>query len=340
MRGERGAAALAAAMVALAVSAALVAAVAEVSRTELTLAQHRRAAAVALAAADACLAEVVTGIPPGWDLSALLAGPDGVAGNGDDGSLVTPAGCTATVLPAPGVGATVTRALARIEASAGGGRRSLEAVLAPATGPGVPAVLWLTALPAPTAIRGSVLLDGVEATPDAPRWAAFAAPADPEALDAWAAAVGAALGMSAGTLPAIAAATPPIGALRARVLAVPHGGAETLVPAGAPTPSVAYVAGDLPVVAALYGAGLLLIDGMLDIRGALDFTGVVVASGGVRIASGASLTVAGAVWTGAPATFDVDGAVALGADAAAVATADSLVPLPRRTIILGQRDLG
>ena len=340
MSEQRGAAALGAAVVALAVSAALVAAVAEVSRTELVLTQHRQAAAAALAAADGCLAEVVTHVAPGWDFKDLLAGPDGVAGNGDDGSLATPPGCTGGMVPAPGVGATGIRTLARIEASAGGGRRGLEAVLARSPVPGVAALLWLSALPASTAIRGSMLLDGVDVTPDAPRWAALAAPADPETLDAWAAAVGAALGTSAGTLPPTTAALPPITALGARVLAAPHGGAESLVSAGAPTPTLAYVAGDLPIITALRGAGLLFIDGMLDIRGALDFTGVVVASGGVRIASGASLTVAGAVWTGAPATFEVDGGVALRADAAAVAIADALVPLPRRAVILGQRDLG
>jgi hypothetical protein len=337
---ERGAAALAAAVVALAVSAALVAAVAEVSRTELILTQHRQAAASALAAADGCLAQVVSGVAPGWDFTALLAGPDGLAGNADDGFLATPTGCTGGVVPAPGVGVTAARVLVTVEASAGGGRRSIEAVLARAPVPGPAALLWLTTLPPSAAIRGSVLLDGVDADPDAPRRPAFAAPADPEALDAWAAAVGGALSTTAGTLPAVAAPAPPLAALVARVLAAPHGGAETLVPAGAPTPTLAYVAGDLPVDAALRGAGLLVVDGLLDIRGGLDFTGVVVASGGVRIASGASLTVAGAIWTGAPFTFEVDGAAALRADAAAVAAADALVPLPRPAVILGQRDLG
>jgi hypothetical protein len=340
MSGERGAAALAAAVVALAVSAALVAAVAEVSRTELILAQHRQATAAALAAADTCLARVVSGVSPGWDFTTLLAGPDGTAGNADDGSIATPAGCTGNVLSAPGAGAAATRVLTTVEASAGGGQRRIEAVLARATAPGLAALLWLTTLPTPAAIRGSVSLDGVDVAPDAPRWAAFAAPADPEALDAWAAAVGAALGATAGTLPAIAAAPPPLPALAARVLAAPHGAAETLVPAGAPTPTLAYVAGDLAVTTALRGAGLLFVDGTLDIRGALDFTGVVVASGGVRVASGASLTVAGAMWTGAPSTFEIDGAVVLRADAAAVGTADALLPLPRRAVLLGQRDLG
>jgi hypothetical protein len=213
-------------------------------------------------------------------------------------------------------------------------------VLARAPVPSPWALLWLTTLPSSAAIHGSVLLDGVDASPDAPRWAAFAAPAEPEGLDAWAATVGGALGTSAGTLPAIAAAPPPLAALASRVLAAAHGGAESLVPAGAPTPTLAYVAGDLLVDAALHGAGVLFVDGLLDIRGGLDFTGVVVASGGVRIGSGASLTVAGAVWTGAPSTFEVDGTMALRADAAAVAAADALVPLPRRAVILGQRDLG
>ena len=246
------------------------------------------------------------------------------------------------MVTAPGAAATGTRIIMRIDASAGGGRRTLEAVVA--RGPVPAALLWLAALPAAGSIRGGLVLDGIDlavgapawASLGAPAWASLAAPAPPETLDAWAAS--ASLTINGGTLPAWSADPPPMAALAARALAMPHGDAGTLVTSGAPAPTLAYVAGDLTVSTPLRGAGLLFVDGTLDIRAALDFTGLVVASGGVRVASGASLTVAGAVWIGP--TLAVDGTVAVRAAAGAIAAADAFLPLPRRPVVLGQRDLG
>jgi hypothetical protein len=106
--------------------------------------------------------------------------------------------------------------------------------------------------------------------------------------------------------------------------------------------SLALVDGDFTVTGSLVGAGLLFIDGILDIVGSLDFTGVVVASGGVRIASAGNLTIAGALWLGAPpspgAALVVDGRVALGQDHAAVEWIDTRLTLPRRATVLGLQD--
>jgi len=99
--GERGAA-LAAALVALAVSAALVAGLTDAVRTEVILARERRSMVAALAAADACIAQHLATVPFGWDLDALLLGPDGAGGTPDDGTIVTPPGCTGSVARAPG----------------------------------------------------------------------------------------------------------------------------------------------------------------------------------------------------------------------------------------------
>src|SRR5206468_612226 len=98
----RGSTALPAALATLAVYAALGAAVAELARLEVVLAEQRRAASVALAACDACAAEVVAALPVGWDFTPLLAGPDGRTGTADDGALATPAGCTGSAGAAPG----------------------------------------------------------------------------------------------------------------------------------------------------------------------------------------------------------------------------------------------
>src|SRR5439155_11050568 len=89
---------------------------------------------------------------------------------------------------------------------------------------------------------------------------------------------------------------------------------------------------------------LLFVDGLLDIRGTLDFTGLVVAAGGVRVAGAGRLAIAGALWVDAPGVggplLDVAGSLALRQQRAAMATADGLLPLPRRPVLLGVRDLG
>jgi len=339
----RGSTALPAALATLAVSAALGAAVAEMARLEVVLAEQRRAAGVALAACDACAAEVVAALPVGWDFTPLLAGPDGRTGTSDDGALATPAGCTGSAGAAPGP-ADPPRALLRLEARAGGGRRALEALVGRDRAPGIPALLWLGAAPG-TDVSGTVRLDGADADgASASDSAGLGAPDDPDALDRWLAGEGPRVVSSARTLPALHSPPPPLVALAERVRAAGPRGREALVPTDTPPPSLALVQGDLVVNETLYGAGLLFVDGLLDIRGALDFTGVVVAAGGVRIAGAGRLAIGGALWVGAPAAggplLDVAGSLALHQQSTAIATADRLLVLPRRPVLLGVRDLG
>ena len=340
---KRGSTALPAALAALVVSAALSAAVAELARIEVILAGKRRTAAVALAACDACVAEVLAALPAGWDFAPLIAGPDGRIGTGDDGALATPAGCTGSAGAAPGP-ADPPRALLRLEARAAGGRRALDALVGRDRAPGVPALFWLGAPPG-ASVSGTVTLDGADADDaSAPDWAALAAPDTPDALDRWLADEGARIVSSARTRAALDSPPPPVAALAGRVRAAGPRGAEALVAGDAPPPSLALVPGDLVVSDALHGAGLLFVDGLLDIRGALDFTGLVVAAGGVRVAGAGRLAIAGALWVDAPGAggplLDVAGSLALRQQHAAMATADGLLPLPRRPVLLGVRDLG
>src|SRR5439155_19659669 len=75
-----------------------------------------------------------------------------------------------------------------------------------------------------------------------------------------------------------------------------------------------------------------------------DFTGVVVATGGVRVTGAGRLAIGGALWVGAPAAggllLDVAGSLALRQQSTAIAAADRLLALPRRPVLLGMRDLG
>ena len=337
----RGSTALPAALVALAVSTALGAALAELTRIEVVLAAKRRALAIALAAADACLTEIVAGVPPGWDFAPLLAGPDGRSGTADDGVPPAPAGCTARARPAPGA-IDPPRAVVALDAVAGGGRRALEALVGREAEPGVPALLWLGATPGAD-LAGELTLEGAAADDAAaPDWSGLAAPDDPAALDRWLANQGPHLVASARTQAALHADPPPLAALLERVRAAGPRGGESLVPTEAPPAALALVEGDLVVSGALHGAGLLVVGGALDIRGALDFTGVVVVASGIRVADGAQLTIAGALWAGPPAAavpLDVSGRVALRQQRAALVAADQLLPLPRRPRLLGLRDL-
>jgi hypothetical protein len=335
--------ALPAALVALAVSAALGAALAELAGTELLLVRNRRAGATALAASDACLSRIVAGLGAGWHFDAELAGPDALAGTPDDGSVTAPSGCTARLSPAPGP-SDPPRAHLDVEAEAGGGRHILDAVVGRTRMPGVPALLWFAEMPAAGAVTGTFRLDGIDARDGAaPSWASIAGPVDPPTLDAWIAGESGHLVATAGTNLPFAAPAPPLAALALRLRAAGPSGPEGLVPAGTlPAPGLMFIAHDHTVTTALAGAGLLFVDGVLDIGGSLDFTGVVVASGGVRIGSTGALAIAGALWLGAPVTpgtaVVVDGTLTIGQDHAAVDEVDARLTLPRRAGVLGLRD--
>ena len=334
---ERRGGALVAALATLAFSAALGAALADLVRTELRLASERRLTARLLGALDGCGADVVAEIPAGWDLAALLAGADATPGTADDGVLPAPAGCTAVARPAPG-GAAPDRVLVRVDARIGAARRHLDALVRRTADAGVGALLWLSAPPEAGAITGVALLDGADATVPL---ASLAAPADPETLDAWLAAESLALEISPDTAAPVSASAPPLAELGARVLAAAHAGSEALVSSGAPAVGLAHVAGDLAVDDVRLGAGLLFVDGWLEVRGSLAFEGVVVVTGGLRVAPGATLAVDGGLWLGVGSpTLTVEGVLVLRRDPAAIAAADAVLPLPRRAVVTGARDVG
>jgi hypothetical protein len=340
-----GAASLLAALSLLAISAALAAALADVARVEVVLARHRRVTAAGLAAADACLARILASLPVGWDFAGMLAGPDGISGTPDDGSVVAPPGCTVSAHAAPGP-IDPARVRLTLSATTPGGQRTLDAVGGRAPEPGVPALIWLVDAAPLAAIGGAVTFDGTDPlAPTRPPWATLAAPGDPSALDAWLGGQGAHVGVTPATAVPSSVPAPPLSALAARVVAAgPLDAATALVTAGAPPTALALVTGDLVVDVPRSGAGLLLVDGVLDVRADLGYRGVVAATRGIRVASGAHVDVAGALWLGSPAgpgsPFVVDGAAVLRRDVAALTAADALLRLPRRAVLLGMRDVG
>ena len=330
---DRGSA-LPAALLVVTVAAVAAASLATLARTEVLLARNRVSAVRALSAADGCVASVVSALPAGWGFEALLLGPDGASGTADDGATSAPSGCAAAFRPAP----DPARALLNVEATAGEGRRALDAVVGRAAEPAIPALLWLSEAGTLGDVAGSLTFSGADPVrPGAPR-APIAAPGDPALLDAWLAAHTGGVAVQSPAMAPFRAPAPPLAELATRARAAGALPSGTLVSAGTPPLALTLVTGDLAIGSAASGRGLLFVDGLLDITGTFEFSGVVVASAGIRVASGARLEIAGAVWLGNWATLMVDGDAHVAADGAALDAADGLLRLPRRAVVGGMRD--
>ncbi|HXJ36718.1 MAG TPA: hypothetical protein VMS22_22000 [Candidatus Eisenbacteria bacterium] len=338
MRRPRGSVVLPVALVVLVIATVLSAGLAEVTRTELVIGRHRRVAAAALAAADACLARVVSVLPAGWDFRPALAGADGVLGTADDGAVPAPAGCTANLRPGP---LDAARPTLDVAASAAGGARALRATMGRAAGIGAQSLVWITDPTRLGSVTGTLALDANDpARPDAPALAGIAGPADASVIDAWLVAVPG-VSSAAGTGAPLYAPAPPFAELEARMVAL--GAAPIFVSSPPPAPAtVTLASGDLVLDVGGAGAGVLVVQGRLDIRANFSFSGVVVAGGGLVVASGARFDLAGTLWLGAAAgapALDVAGTVTVRHDVAALGAAEALVPLPRRARAVGMQDI-
>jgi len=326
-----------AALVLVAVAGALAAAITRLAATEATLVARQRTVARALVLADACTAELVAALPAGWELEPLLAGADGHLGTDDDGTLPAPPACqTATSMASPG-----GRLVVHVAADVPRGRRRVDALVARDPRPFDEALVWLADAHGLGPVFGAIEWQG-PADASAEPVASLASASDPEALDAWLARHAASIAVGPRVAPPRHAPPPPLAELDARVRAVTPPGTGTLVAEGIPPVALTFAAGDLSVGATAIGAGLLFVAGRLDIEGALAFTGVVVARGGVRVASGGSLFIEGALWLdgrpAGPPALDVAGTLVLRAAAEALDLADGTLPLPRLARIVGIRD--
>jgi len=168
-----------------------------------------------------------------------------------------------------------------------------------------------------------------------------AAAEDPAALDTWIAGQGGAIAVSPGTTAATWAMPPPLAVLAARATSAGASSpAVTLVATPPATPALTLSAGDLSITDARFGAGVLIVDGVLRIAAPFAFTGIVAATGGLQIDAPGIATVQGAVWlttTGLEA-LDVEGGMSVVASAAALEAADALLPLPRRAVLASVLD--
>lgn len=104
-------------------------------------------------------------------------------------------------------------------------------------------------------------------------------------------------------------------------------------------PELTIVDGDAAVDGNVTGAGLLYVMGRLRIGGALAFTGVVAAGGGVDVTSAGSLDVCGGLWAAGAAALDLQGTTAVRASAEAIRRASDLASLPARARVVAAREL-
>jgi hypothetical protein len=328
-----------AALLTLLVASTIGTAMSELSRLEVALARQRRATAAGLAAVDACAAEAVASLPAGWDFDDFLLGDDEIAGTADDGVLPLASGCLGRAWAAAGP-PTPPRLLLELEATRRGGRRRIEAVARRRSNPGAAALLWVANPTSIGRVEGTLTLDGADPSTPGRTVSVLAAPGEPEALDAWIAAAGPALVSSGGAAP-IWAPSPPLAALVTRAASA---GASTpavgLVATPPATPAVVLSAGDLTIASPVHGAGVLIVDGVLQIEASLTFTGVVAATGGLRVDGAGLLDVQGALWLGpdSPEALIIEGSASVTASAAALDGADALLPLPRQARIASVRD--
>lgn len=325
------------ALLALLLAALFGATMADLGRTELTLARSGTRFATGLAALDECAARVLRSLPLGWSFADVLAGPDAAPGTGDDGILPAPAPCVASAGP---LGGGVPRMLVDFESMRSGGRRAGRAVVGRSTRPGPPALLWLGAGDRAGRVAGTLVLDGAAA--DEAPWASLASPDDPALLDAWIAGESG-VSLAGPTSAPLWAPPPPVTALvdaaRAAGAVAP---AAALAP-GTPAPEVLALAdGDLAIADARWVRGLLVVAGRLRVQGGgtLAIEGLLVAAGGIEIAFGGTAHVRGAVWTGTPVPGALDVAGSLRVDAApdALERAATLLTLPHEARLLGWLD--
>jgi hypothetical protein len=153
--------------------------------------------------------------------------------------------------------------LAIVEATRGGGRRTIEVVYRRAPTPGPPALVWLSDPSDVGWVSGTMGVDGRVA--GRPGWASLAAPGEPTILDAWLGGQGGAVTASADTGLPIWAPPPDLaGVVAAAIAAGPLAPGTGLLGSPPAPAAVTFAPGNLSVTMPRWAAGALVVDGRLD----------------------------------------------------------------------------
>lgn len=323
------------------------------ARSDLILFQNHRDGTVTYFRAHGTAVQVVEGFPAGYGFEAFLAGPDATHGTRDDGTVSIP-----LLMPGCRVSGDAYRGNPRGDPFADsnprvrliahcsgprGARRDVEAIVGRDRAPFVPAALYLGR--PDIEARAPIIVDGADHRPQDPPGtasglagpvAAVASPTLDEPLPLAAA-------VDAGGNPVSASPAPEIdvAAFASRALTLGPPLVAELSRSALLAPFTHALA-DARLAAGGRGAGLLLVDGHLEVEAPFDFTGVLVIGGTLRIATSGRLTVRGWLWVqgeGAGPLIDAGGSLTALYSSAAVASADTIFLLPRRATLLAEREL-
>jgi hypothetical protein len=336
-------------------------------RIDLMIERNFRAEVEAFYAAEAGLEHAVAEIDPGQSFDDILTGPDHIAGTADDGSFPFREGSPGA-FPSPPLGYQVRVApasdnmLSIVSRGTGRGNATKVVVALVARSPFVftPAALY-----AQTDIRhldlgSELLLSGLDhrigdppasPTETAPPVPALASP-DPDAEVDLRRGVPADLAeqlIGSGGPPSIATNSTINVQRYADVLAaqpacehlprLPNTTGENTDDPG--TPRIAVVEGDALVSESelVKGSGVLVVRGRLQVMGTFEFSGLVIALGGILFEPSGSVTITGALWQGPTMDDRLElrsrGAIAYSSPA--LAAADTAFPgiLPHAAVVSG-----
>jgi hypothetical protein len=322
------------------------------ARAALVLFMNFRDATATLYLARAGIERALAVLRAGYSFDALLAGPDGIRGSADDGD--------------PGAGAAVSGCTVRAEDDAGdpdpdrladgngrirvvsegagprGARSRIEALVGRAPAPYVPAAAYLGR--PDLDVAATATFDGADHAPGDPPGAA-SGPGPPVAAAATPVAdVPVALPggvQDAGGAAVTAAPAAAIDAEDFAVRLVSAGPPAGPLPLGTFGPAALRVVGDATLAAPAVGAGVLIVEGSLDVNVPVEVRGAVIVLGRLRVAAEGTLSVRGWLWVegrGAGPAVTADGPLSVIYSSEAVAEADRLFRLPRRPVVLSERE--
>ena len=333
-------------------------------RTDFMIQRNLRGEIEAFQVAEAGLEHALSEIAPGGAFDGVLAGPDGIAGNGDDGVFPFTEGWPAEFPQAPfrydvrvtasGLGGM---RLTSYGSGAGGSSKNLEALVVRSPLPYTPAALYVeTALTNVELGAGGFEISGfdhrsvdqqaVAGDATAPLPALSSPSAEWEGLLRQRLSTSVA-GLLTGNGGAPSIATAPALDLQPYAARVINRTEATRV-SGAPAPSLlgtteapqlSVISGDLDVVNQLSGSGVLVVDGALHVSGTFDFSGLVLALGAIVFEPSSTVEVVGAVWRAASQDerLGLQGRGAIVYGSAALAQADRAFPgvLPHAAVATG-----
>ena len=338
-------------------------------RSDLMIERNLRSEIEAFYVAEAGLEHAMAEIPPGRSFEEVLTGPDHILGTADDGLFPFHEGWPNDFPYSPfryevrvaSVDSNAVRITSR-GAGRDGATKVIEAVVRRAPLAFTPAALYTEGgISGIDLGSGDFLLSGLDHLTDDPASAPTGPAAPTPALASPQADAELALRrplpddlarrlLGAGGPPSIAT-TLPLGVQnyasrfvrRADCVTIPAIRADESATLGAPeAPQISVVDGDADIAGRLTGNGALVIRGTLHVSGRVDFTGIVIALGGVVFDASSNVSIHGALWRAASEDerLELRGAGAVMYSSEALGALDTAFPdlLPHAAVVAGWQE--